>query len=213
VALPLQAVEGGARLALEYKTAVTLMPGYSLSTIDTFVVVHPSDYFAPLNTYRQLMGERSVQAPHAPAESYESVWCAWGYERGFTIPLMEGAPSKAKELGLEGAVLDDGWQNSFGDRYLDLKKFPHGEADMKALVQTVRQGRHEAALVVRAAGGQSRHRTAAPSHRHAATRQGRRAAEHHLVEQLLPVPGLRQYAGLQPRRWYARFSASGTTSA
>jgi alpha-galactosidase len=139
VALPLQAVAGGASLAVQYETAVTLMPGDTLDTFDTFVAVHQGDYFASLDSYRRLMDERGLRAPHAPAESYEPVWCAWGYERGFTAPLMEGTLAKAKDLGLEWAVLDDGWQNAVGDWQLDRNKFPRGEPDMKALVQAVRQ--------------------------------------------------------------------------
>lgn len=139
VALPLQAVEGGASLAVEYENAVTLMPGDALTSIDTFVAVHHGDYFTSLDTYRRLMDERGLRAPHAPADSYEPIWCAWGYESGVTVPLMEGTLAKAKDLGLEWAVLDDGWQNAIGDWQLDRKKFPHGEHDMKALVQAVHQ--------------------------------------------------------------------------
>jgi alpha-galactosidase len=139
VALPLQAVIGGARLAVEYETAVTLMPGDTLTSVDTFITVHRGDYFASLDTYRQLMAERGLRAPNAPAESYEPVWCAWGYERGFTVELMEGTLAKAKDLGLEWAVMDDGWQNAIGDWQLDRKKFPNGDADMKSLVGKVRK--------------------------------------------------------------------------
>jgi alpha-galactosidase len=92
------------------------------------------------------MAERGLRAPDAPAESYEPIWCAWGYERDFTVPLMVGTLQKAKELGLEWAVLDDGWQNNEGDWKLDAKKFPGGEADMRGLVSAVKEAGLKARL-------------------------------------------------------------------
>jgi alpha-galactosidase len=92
------------------------------------------------------MAERGLRSPDCPPESYEPIWCAWGYERDFTVPLMVGTLQKAKELGLEWAVLDDGWQNNEGDWKLDAKKFPGGEADMRGLVQTVKDAGLKARL-------------------------------------------------------------------
>jgi hypothetical protein len=46
VALPLTMTEGGARVAVECDQAVTLQPGESFSTFQTFVAVHRGDYFA-----------------------------------------------------------------------------------------------------------------------------------------------------------------------
>ncbi|KAK0339267.1 hypothetical protein LTR94_035263, partial [Friedmanniomyces endolithicus] len=80
-----------------------------------------------------LMAERGLAAPQAGEESYEPIWCAWGYERDFTIPLMTGTLAKARELGLEWAVLDDGWQTNEGDWKIDRKKFARGDEDMKKL--------------------------------------------------------------------------------
>jgi alpha-galactosidase len=60
---------------------------------------------------------------------------------------MVGTLQKAKELGLEWAVLDDGWQNNEGDWKLDLaKKFPNGEADMSALVCAIKDAGLKARL-------------------------------------------------------------------
>ncbi|GJI92323.1 glycoside hydrolase family 36 protein [Duganella hordei] len=138
VALPVRAVAGGAELAVEYERAVTLLPGEQLSTFDTFLALHTGDYFAALDRYRRVMAERGLQAPDIPAESYQPIWCAWGYERDFTVALMEGTLQKAKDIGLEWAVLDDGWQTSEGDWKIDRKKFPRGEEDMRALVRSVK---------------------------------------------------------------------------
>lgn len=137
VSLPVRQVPGGAALAVQFEQAATLQPGEALSTFDTFLALHTGDYFAALDQYRLVMGERGLRAPDAPDESYEPIWCAWGYERDFTVPLMVGTLKKAKELGLEWAVLDDGWQTSEGDWKLDRNKFPHGADDMRALVGAI----------------------------------------------------------------------------
>jgi alpha-galactosidase len=84
------------------------------------------------------MGERGLRAPAAPDASYEPIWCAWGYERNFSMELVEGTLPKVKDLGLSWAVLDDGWQSSVGDWKLHPQKFPQGEADMKRFVSSIR---------------------------------------------------------------------------
>lgn len=158
VAMPLIAKQNGAKISIEfepasllkpgeapgafdalYEHASTLKPGEVLNTFDTFLSVHTGDYFTTLDTYRRLMAVRGLKAPDAPDESYEPVWCAWGYERDFTLELMVGTLKKAKDLGLEWAVLDDGWQTSEGDWKIDPKKFPRGDADMKSLVHVIKQ--------------------------------------------------------------------------
>ena len=45
LALPLAMTEAGARVAVECERAVTLAPGESFATFDTFVAVHRGDYF------------------------------------------------------------------------------------------------------------------------------------------------------------------------
>jgi alpha-galactosidase len=42
-----------------------------------------------------------------------------------------------KKMGFSWVTLDDGWQNNYGDWAVDPKKFPHGDADMKALVDRI----------------------------------------------------------------------------
>jgi alpha-galactosidase len=138
VALPVAAVAGGASIALEFDQAVTLAAGERLDTFDTFLCLHGGDYFAPLDGFRRIMGERGLRAPDMPAESYEPIWCAWGYERDFTVAKMEGTLKKAKEIGLEWAVLDDGWQTNEGDWKIDRAKFPRGDDDMRALVKSIK---------------------------------------------------------------------------
>jgi alpha-galactosidase len=138
LALPLTTTAAGARIAVECDRAVALAPGEGFSTFDTFVAVHRGDYFAVLDAYRRILAERGVAQAKVPAAAYEPIWCAWGYERGFTVDQVVATLPKASELGLGWAVLDDGWQTAVGDWYLDRRKFPRGDADMIALVAAIK---------------------------------------------------------------------------
>ena len=89
--------------------------------------------------YRALLAERGLTAPRIPETSYEPIWCAWGYERNFTVDDIVRTLPKVRELGLKWAVVDDGWQTAEGDWKLDPKKFPRGDADMIALVKQIKQ--------------------------------------------------------------------------
>jgi alpha-galactosidase len=138
VALPLTSTPAGARIAVEYDHAVTLQPGESFSTFETFIAVHRGDHFATLDAYRRLLAERGMVQARIPAAAYEPIWCAWGYEREFTVDRVVGTLAKAKELGLGWAGVDDGWQTAEGDWYLAPNKFPRGDADMIALVGAIK---------------------------------------------------------------------------
>jgi len=139
VSLPVQSEHGSATLAVSAEVNTVLPPGQSLSTLHTFITAHRGDYFAPLDTYRRVMGDLGLKSPPAPDAAYEPIWCAWGYEREFSMALVEGTLGKAKDLGLEWAVIDDGWQTANGDWYVDVKKFPRGAEDLKALAQKIKE--------------------------------------------------------------------------
>ncbi len=138
VALPITATKAGARIAVEADDARTLGVGEEFETPQCFLYAHVGDYFASLELYRQLMAERGLSAPPAPESAFAPIWCAWGYERNFTTAEVEGTLEKARSLGFEWAVLDDGWQTSEGDWYVDRGKFPRGEADMIAFASRVK---------------------------------------------------------------------------
>ena len=141
VSLPLRSRHGAVELGISGKlddTTGKFAAGAKLNTCESFIAVHRGDYFATLDTYRRVMADIGLQSPRTPAASYEPIWCAWGYERDFSMAFVEGTLAKAKELGLEWAVIDDGWQTACGDWYVDVKKFPRGEADLKRLAQEIR---------------------------------------------------------------------------
>jgi alpha-galactosidase len=138
VSLPVAAQPAGTRIGMQADTAVLLPPGATLALPLTFLMVHGGDHFRPLDAYRRLMAERGLAAAPVPQASYAPIWCAWGYERAFTTDEITATLPKAKSLGLEWAVLDDGWQSSVGDWQVDRAKFPGGDADMKAFAGRIR---------------------------------------------------------------------------
>ena len=137
VSLPIIASPAGASVALQEARAVTLNAGETLTSLDAFVAVHRRDYYATLDAYRRVMADRGLAAPRAPDGAYEAIWCAWGYDRNFTVAEIEATYSKVKDLGFKWAVLDDGWQTNEGDWALDPRKF-RTEAEMVAFVTAIR---------------------------------------------------------------------------
>ncbi|MFT3761443.1 MAG: alpha-galactosidase [Pseudoxanthomonas sp.] len=136
--LPVRKTAGGAGIAVESPHAAVLRPGDTLTTDRTFLCVHRGDHYAPLQQYRRFLHDQGVAAPQAPASASAPVWCAWGYEREFTVAQVLGTLPKVRELGFGWAVLDDGWQTNEGDWRLDPRKFPNGDADMRAFVQAIK---------------------------------------------------------------------------
>jgi len=138
VSLPLVGTARGAAVAVDMDDKRTLAPGAEFATFETFIAAHSGDFFTTLDSYRQLMTERGLGAPKWSAGAYESIWCAWGYGREVSVAEVRGAMPKAAELGLKWAVLDDGWQTAIGDWTPIAQKYPAGDADMKALVKTIK---------------------------------------------------------------------------
>lgn len=138
VSLPIRSHAGEVRIAVQCRCEETLARGAEFQTLETFVTAHRGDHFATLDTYRRIMADRGMHAPAPSAAAYEAIWCAWGYERDCSVPLIEGTLPKVRDLGLRWAVIDDGWQNDVGDWRLNPQKFPDGEAGMRALVGRIR---------------------------------------------------------------------------
>ena len=139
VSLPVQEQQGRARVAVCSREKRVLGAGQTFRTLDTFVAVHGGDHFATLSTYRQVMADRGVKPAQPTPPCYESIWCAWGYERECTTALIEGTLPKVQELGLKWAVIDDGWQSAIGDWNPNPSKYPEGAADVRRLVSAIRE--------------------------------------------------------------------------
>jgi alpha-galactosidase len=126
-----------ATLGIRLSAPRTLAAGEKLETLRTFVAVHTGDHFRTLAAYSHMMRRQGIQLPTAPESAYEPIWCAWGYGRDFTAEQVLATLPLAKKMGFGWATLDDGWQVAEGDWTPVAKKFPRGDADMKALVDRI----------------------------------------------------------------------------
>ena len=128
-----------ATIAVVFRHETSLEPGESLHTFRTFAAVHQGDYFRTLTDYRRFMIKQGFKMASAPDSAFGAIWCAWGYGRSVQPQQVYDTLPTVKRLGFSWVTLDDGWQNNVGDWVLDPKKFPHGDADMKALVDRIHQ--------------------------------------------------------------------------
>ena len=118
----------------EYDNPLMLHPGESLQPCEAFIAVFTGDCFCALRNYAGLLEAKGVVMPESEPAAFDPAWCAWGYERRFTLDEILGTLPKVKELGFKWATLDDGYQIAEGDWDLTRARFPHGDADMKNLV-------------------------------------------------------------------------------
>lgn len=140
VSLPVSMPDANhARIAVELERAILLKPGESFHTLRTFVAVHRGDYFNTLVEYRRFMIAQGLRPATPPTDGKGAIWCAWGYGRTFRPQQVYDTLPTVKQLGFKWVTLDDGWQNNVGDWALDSKKFPNGDADMRALVDRIHQ--------------------------------------------------------------------------
>jgi alpha-galactosidase len=135
-----------ARVSVQYRHARSLQPGESFHTFRTFVAVHRGDYFQTLVTYRRFMLKQGFQMAKAPNAAFGAIWCAWGYGCNFKPQQVYDTLPTVKQMGFTWVTLDDGWQNNYGDWQLDPKKFPNGDADMRAMVTRIHQEGFKAQL-------------------------------------------------------------------
>ena len=147
VSLPVSMPDAAhAKIAVRFTKDISLSPGESFHTFRTFVAVHQGDYFRALADYRRFMMKQGFQMATAPDDAFGAIWCAWGYGRKVQPQQVYDSLPTAKRLGFKWVTLDDGWQNNVGDWQLDPKKFPNGDADMKALVDRIHQEGFKAQL-------------------------------------------------------------------
>lgn len=126
-----------ATVEITLQQSVTLKPGESLTTFRTFVAVHRGDHFRILTDYGRFMVHQGIKFKEPPPDAYGTIWCAWGYERGFTMEQFRNTLPKVKDLGLDWAVLDYGWEKIEGDFVLDKVMFPEGDASMRKVVADI----------------------------------------------------------------------------
>jgi alpha-galactosidase len=121
----------------EYPVPSNFKKGDTLKTCSTFVSVHKGDCFNSLQAYSGYMQTAGIKLAPIEPNAFDAVWCAWGYERRFTVNEVLGTLSKVKELGIKWVDIDDGYQQGEGDWDPDPVKFPNGGADMRKMVDHI----------------------------------------------------------------------------
>ena len=116
----------------EFDKAVEFRPEDTIDTYKTFVSVHTGDFFGPLKQFSHYMQAQGIEFVDPEPSAYEAVWCAWGYERMFTIDEVVGTLPKVKELGFKWVDVDDGFQIAEGD-WEPNERFPGGDKDMRRI--------------------------------------------------------------------------------
>lgn len=124
----------------DFDEPVVLQPGDTLRAYRQFVMESTGDFFNPLREYVAYMHEAyGFEQPVSPAEAFEPVWCAWGYERTFTVDEVLGTLPKVVELGFKWVDVDDGYQICEGDWETNDRIGPDG---MRRMTDAI----HEAGL-------------------------------------------------------------------
>jgi len=139
VSLPVEmgAVQKGAKIGVHFEKELVLSPKDTLKTFKTFVTIHEGDYYNALKRFSNLMQASGLAFSPPEDQAFEPIWCAWGYEREFTVDEVISTLPKVKDLGIEWAVLDDGFQIAEGDWDVNPEKFPGGDKDMRKLVDAI----------------------------------------------------------------------------
>ncbi len=141
VSLPVDFDENSSKadmhIEYEYPEAMAFERGDTLSSIETFISVHTKDCFQTLSMFSNYMQTKGIVAPAQEPQAFEPIWCAWGYERNFTIQEILNTLPKVKELGIKWVGLDDGYQEAEGDWHANKNRFENGDADMKKFVDSI----------------------------------------------------------------------------
>ena len=114
-------------IRLDFDEPIVLDPGQGAEAVKQFVLESTGDFFNPLRTFAAYMQEYcGWEPPMSPDEAYEPVWCAWGYERTFTVDEVIGTLPKVVELGFKWVDVDDGYQICEGDWQANDRIGPDG---------------------------------------------------------------------------------------
>jgi len=131
--------ENKVTMALHYELPepVVLEQGDTLHCFKAFRLTHQGDYFNALRIFSEYMQTNlGVKMQPSEPEAFEPVWCAWGYERTFTINEVIGTLDKVAELGFRWVDVDDGYQIAEGD-WNTNSRFPGGDKDMRHMTDEI----------------------------------------------------------------------------
>lgn len=134
---PVEETADSATVAIKWR-GKTVTPDAPVPAGESFVNVHPGDYYSGLRGYKNAMENLGiVMQTNIADRSYELRWEAWGWSTDWTVDLIIGELDKLKAAGIKQITVDDGWFDHGGDWQLNPSKFPNGEADMIRLVDAI----------------------------------------------------------------------------
>lgn len=141
ISMPVQwaadATRPTAGLRRDFKEGLQLNEGDTLRLDRSFVAVHTGDFYAPLQQFSRYMQQHEgIRLAESEPGAFEPVWCAWGYERMFTIDEVIGTLPKVAALGFKWVDVDDGFQIAEGD-WEPNSRFPGGDRDMRRLTDAI----------------------------------------------------------------------------
>ena len=141
IEMPVQWLRGSKELSFAirytYSEPIKWQKGDTLRVVRTFEYKHEGDFFNALRTFARMMEERfGIAAGVSPDGAYEPVWCAWGYEREFTLDEVIGTLDKVAELGFKWVDVDDGYQRMTGDWEVN-KRLGGSDKAMKQLTSEI----------------------------------------------------------------------------
>ncbi len=138
-ALPVKVLEDGTVSVAIERTAEFIRPDSAGEAADLPVLLGAfgGDYFNALRAFGGALEAQGFRFAQAPPASYEAIWCSWGFRREVVPGDILKNLATVKALGIPWAVMDDGYQLGIGSWPLDPQKFPRGEADMRALVDSI----------------------------------------------------------------------------
>ena len=100
----------------DFEEPIVLQPGDTLKAYRQFMTLSKGDFFDALRMFAGYMHDTfGYEPPVSPADAFDAVWCAWGYERNFTEAEVVGTLPKVAELGFKWVDVDDGYQICEGD--------------------------------------------------------------------------------------------------
>ncbi len=148
LSLPVRtAADGAVRISIERPAEFFRPDQDGLSRgVPVMIGAFSGDFYAPVRTYGRLLQRGPFRFPQVPADAFEPIWCGWGFGRDFVPRDIYKTLPAVKELGIPWVVIDDGYQQSIGAWPLIKEKFPRGDADMRALVDSIHAAGFKAKL-------------------------------------------------------------------
>lgn len=124
-------------LRYDFPEELAFAKGDTIFCYKAFRLKHEGDYFNTLRTFSEYMqAHEGVTMQPSEPEAFEPVWCAWGYDRLFTINDVIGTLDKVAELGFTWVDVDDGYQIAEGD-WNTNERFPGGDKDMRRMTDEI----------------------------------------------------------------------------